>query len=88
MSLLIKNEELLEEYNEIWDKVSNSMKKGFNSEPVYNEKHIKTKIKSYEGKVNTNYHGDKVPKEGSQYFCQSRILMILCLEQVKTIILK
>ena len=28
---------LLEKYNEIWDKVSNSMKKGLDCEPAYNE---------------------------------------------------
>ena len=27
------------------------MIKGFDSEPVYNEKYVKTKIKSYEGKL-------------------------------------
>ena len=34
------------------------MKKKFDSEPVYgdNEKYIKTKIKSYGDKVNTNIH--------------------------------
>ena len=51
------------------------MKKGFDSEPVYNEKYIKTKIKSYEGNINTDFHGDKVPKEGSQYICSSVILI-------------
>ena len=32
MSFLIKNEKLLEKYNEIWNKVSNTIKKGFDSE--------------------------------------------------------
>ena len=36
MSFLIKDDELLEKYNKIWDKVSNVSKKGFDSEPVYN----------------------------------------------------
>ena len=31
----------------------NSIKKGFDSEPVCNEKHLKAKIIFYEGKVNT-----------------------------------
>ena len=75
MSFLIKNEELIGKYNEIWDKVSNSMKKGFDSEPAYNEKYTKTKIKSYDGKINTNFRGDKVLKEGSQYICLSKILI-------------
>ena len=50
MSLLIKDDELLEKYTEIWEKVTNSIKKVFDIEHVYNEKYLKTKIKSYEGK--------------------------------------
>ena len=75
MSFLIKNEELLEKYNEIWGKVSNNVKKGFDREPVYNEKYIKTEIKSYEEKINTNFQSNKVPKKGSQYICLSVILI-------------
>ena len=46
MSFLIKNEEFLKKYNEIWDKVSNTIEQGFDSESVYNELYLKTKIKS------------------------------------------
>ena len=38
MSFLIKNVKLLEKSNEIGEKVSNSIKKEYHSEPVYNEK--------------------------------------------------
>ena len=65
LSFLIRNDKLLEENNKIWENLSNSMKKMFDSEPVCNEKYIKIKIKFYEGKINTGFHGDKVPKEGS-----------------------
>ena len=41
MSFLIKDDELLEKYNQIWENASNSIKKGFDSEPVYNEKYLK-----------------------------------------------
>ena len=34
----IKDDELLEKYNEIWKKVKNSLKKEFDIEPGYNEK--------------------------------------------------
>ena len=44
-------------------KVSNSIKNGFDSEPVDNEKYLKTKIKSYEGKINTSFHSEKVLKK-------------------------
>ena len=40
----IKNDELWEKYNKIWKKVKNSIKKEFESEPVYNEKYLKVKI--------------------------------------------
>ena len=57
MSFLIKNDELLK----IWDKVSNSIK-GFDSEPAYNVKYLKTIMKSYESKMNTNFHDDGMSK--------------------------
>ena len=75
MSSLIKNDEFLEKYYEIWDRVSSSITKGFDSEPVYNEKYLGTKIQFYERKFITNFHGDKVPKEGSQCICLSVILI-------------
>ena len=40
MSFLIKDDKLLEKYNEIW------IKKVFDSEPVCIEKYLKTKTKS------------------------------------------
>ena len=55
VSFLIKDNELLEKCNEIWGKVTNSIKKELNSESVYNKKYLKTKIKSYKGKINANF---------------------------------
>ena len=55
MSFLIKDEKLLEKYNEIWKKVSNIIRKEIDRNPVYNEKYIKTKIKSYSVKINSNF---------------------------------
>ena len=39
----------------------------FNSKPVHgdNDKYIKTKIKIYDGNVETNFQGKKVPKENA-----------------------
>ena len=45
MSLLIEDDELLKKCKKIWDKISNSIKKGL--ELVYNGKYPKAKIKSY-----------------------------------------
>ena len=75
MYFFIKNEKLLKKYHETWNKDSNSIIKRFDSEPVYNEKYLKTKIKSYERKINTNLHGHKISKEGFQCICITIILI-------------
>ena len=75
MSFLTKDDELLEKYNEIWEKVSKSIKKEFDSDPVYEGKYLKTKIKSYKGKINANFHNNKIPKEDSQFIFLSVTLI-------------
>ena len=47
MYFLIEDDDLLEKYNTIWDIVSANIKKEFDSEPVYNKKILKTKIKHH-----------------------------------------
>ena len=71
MNFLVHDKELLQKYNEIWDKVKNLFKKEFNSEPVYNYEYIKTKINSY----NINFYGNKIPREHKRYTCLSVILL-------------
>ena len=46
ISFFIKDDELLEKYNEIWENGKTIIKKEFDSEPIYNEKHLKTRKKS------------------------------------------
>ena len=74
MSLLIKNDELLKKYNDIQEKVSKSIRKKLDSEPVYDEKYLETKIKLYQGKINTNFYNNKIPKESSQCICLTVIM--------------
>ena len=65
ISFLIKDNELLEKYNEIWNKISCAIGIEFDSNrnPVQNEKYLRAKIKPYNGKVNTNFHNNKIRKE-------------------------
>ena len=37
---MIKDDELLERYNKILEKISNSIKRELDSEPLYNEKYL------------------------------------------------
>ena len=71
MPFVIKDEK----NNEIWEKFYNSIKKEFESEPTYNKKYRKTETKSYQGKIDTNFHSDKIQKQGSQCICLSVIFI-------------
>ena len=74
---LIRNNEMLEKYNGIWDKVNNTIKKEFYSEPVYNEKYVSTKIKSYEGEINTILSEDLIPKKALNVIAYQYLSIIL-----------
>ena len=52
MSFKISDKQLLKNYNQIWQKVKN----------LLIHKDIKTKIKIYDGNVNTNFHDKGIPK--------------------------
>ena len=71
MNFLVNDEEILEKYNEIWDKIKNLFKEKFDSEPVYNDKYIKAKINLYD----KNFYGNKTPIEGEHYTCFFVILL-------------
>ena len=47
LSFHIRSDELLKKYKYIWNKVSNTIKKEHDSEPIYNKEFLKNKIKSY-----------------------------------------
>ena len=57
ISFKVSDKKLLKKFAKIWERVSSLMNIEFDSEPVYgdNDKYIKTKIKSYGDKVNTNF---------------------------------
>ena len=42
---------------------------------MYNEKYLKDKINFYNGKISTNFHNNKIPRQGSQCICLSVILI-------------
>ena len=77
MSFKVTDNKLLKKYIKIWERVNSLMNIEFDSEPVYgdNDKYIKTKIKSYGDNVNTNFQGNKIPKENASYKCLSLIML-------------
>ena len=63
MSLMVKNKQVLKNYNTIWKKIERLMSMSFNSKTTYDDKYIKAKIKTYADIVITIFHNKKVPKE-------------------------
>ena len=59
----------LDKYNEIWDKIKETLNIKFHSIPVYDEKYIKAKVREFNGAIKTNFLGDKIPKESMHYTC-------------------
>ena len=68
MPFLIENNDLLEKYNTIWNKVSTDIKKKIDSKSVYNNTFLKTTIKSY-GDEATGFRVKETAKVGSDCTC-------------------
>ena len=77
MSFRVKDKQLLKNYNKIWEKVEKLMKIDSESKLVYGDdnKYIKTKIKTYEKSIITNFHNKKTPKEKALCKCLSIIMI-------------
>ena len=69
INLLVNDKNILQNYNEIWNK--KVYLKNSDSEPVYNDKYIKTKISSN----NISFYSNKMPKENECYTFLSVILL-------------
>ena len=69
MFFVIKDDDLLDKYIKIWDKIKETLSIKFHSMPVYDEKYIKAKVREFNGVIKTNFLGDKIPRESMHYTC-------------------
>ena len=63
MSFCIDEEKLLEKYQAIWTKIEDLESIKLNALPVYDDRYIKTKTRTYDDKVYTNFRGLNVPED-------------------------
>ena len=65
MSLRGNDEQVFKKYNKIWKKIEKLMRIDFERKPTYgyDDKYIKTKIKTYADSIITNFHNKKMLKE-------------------------
>ena len=76
MFFLIKNNEVWEKYEDIWNVIKNKRSIKFNSEPVYENKYLKAKVREF--------NGDGLPKENMYYTCIACITIDSVLRMNKT----
>ena len=69
MSFLIKDEELWHKYDGIWDVIKDKLDIKFHSEPVYEYKYLKSKVREFDRVIKTNFLNNVMPKENMYYSC-------------------
>ena len=67
MSFKIEEESVYLKYSEIWNKIKSVLNVKFHSQPIYNDKYIKTEVETFNNTINTLFSGDEIPKERSHY---------------------
>ena len=63
MSFLIKDDEVWEKYEQIWNVIKNKLGIKFHSEPIYEQIYLKAKVREFDGVVKTNFLGNDMPKK-------------------------
>ena len=77
MPLKFDDSKLFKKYCRIWKTISGLLGVEIDSETVYGDtdSHIKTKVKMYDNRVNTNFQDKEVPKKDTSYKCLSLIIL-------------
>ena len=58
MSFMVKDDNVLDKYNKIWNKIKEKLSIKFHSMPVYDKTYIKDKVREFDGKIKTNFLGN------------------------------
>ena len=78
MSFKIEDKSLYLKYTEIWNKIENSLNVKFHSQRIYNDKYIKTKVKTFNNMIYTLFSGNEISKERNHYIC----IAAICIDSV------
>ena len=65
---LIKDDEVWDKCDKIWDVIKDKLGINFYSEPVYEYRYLKAKVREFDV-IKTNFLGNDMPKENLYYTC-------------------
>ena len=78
MSSKIEDESVYLKHTEIWNIIKDILNVKFHSQPSYDDKYIKAKVKTFNNMINTLFSGDEIPKERIHYVC----IAAICIDSV------
>ena len=73
MSFKIEEESVYLKYTGTWNKIKSILNLKLHSQPIYDDKYIKTKVKTFNNTINTLLSGNEIPKEKNHYILISAI---------------
>ena len=62
-------DEIWGKYEDIWNVIKNKLGIKFHSEPIYEKKYLKAKIREFDGDIKTNFLSNGLPKKNTCYTC-------------------
>ena len=78
MSFKIEEESVYLKYDEVLNKIKSILNVKFHSQSIYDDKYIKTKVKTFSNTINTLFSGDEIPKERIHYV----FISVICIDSV------
>ena len=66
---MIKDDKVWDKYDKTWDVIKNKLNIKFHSEPVYEYKYLKAKVREFDCVIKTNFLNNGIPKENMYYSC-------------------
>ena len=63
---------------EIWNKTKKSLNTRLHSQPVYDHKCIKTKVKTFSSMINALFPGNEIPEERNHCIC----ITAVCIDSI------
>ena len=67
MSFKTEDDDVYVKYNEIWNDTKELLGVKVYSEPIYDDKYTKTKVKTFNSVINTLFTGEEIRKEKIEY---------------------
>ena len=67
MSFMIKDDKVWDKYDKIWNVIKDKLGIKFHSEPVYEYKYLRVKVREFDDIIKTNFLGNDVPNKNMHY---------------------